>query len=128
LLAVAACGEPGSSVATLAQVVAGTYSGTDSAGGLLWTIQQSGQAVSGSGSFLANGSNAPVQYQLRGTFTGGVLELRLLGAPGDSPADSVWFSGRSVPELYAGAGFSGSLNGSSAALFGPLTMYLTSSY
>ena len=59
LLGAAACGEPGSSVATLSQVVAGTYSGTDSAGGLLWTIQQTGQAVSGTGSFLATGSNTP---------------------------------------------------------------------
>lgn len=54
----------------------------------------------------------------------GVLEVRLAGAPGDTNADSVWFSGRSVNDLYSGAAFSGSLYGPNAQLFGTLSMYI----
>jgi hypothetical protein len=121
----AACGAPGSTIGPATQIVPGTYTGSDSAGGLVWTIQQSGSAVSGNGTFLASGSTTLDQYSLRGMFVGGVLELRLVGAPGDADADSVWFSGRAVPELYSGAAFSGSLYGPTAVLFGQLSMYVT---
>jgi hypothetical protein len=126
LLAITACSAPGSEVTPLAQVEAGTYAGTDSAGGLNWNISQAGQGpVTGTGTFLATGAQNAVSYTLRGTYTDDVLTLRLVGAPGDTDADSVWFSGRSVNELYTGAAFSGSLFGPTAALFGALSMYLT---
>jgi hypothetical protein len=125
VLLAAACGAPGSQLAPITQITPGTYSGTDSAGGLRWTISQAGQAVSGNGSFLATGTTATVQYALRGTFVSGLLSLRLVGALGDTDADSVWFSGRAVPDLYTGAAFSGALHGPTAALFGPLSMYIT---
>ena len=120
----AACGAPGSQLAPITQITPGTYSGTDFAGGLQWTITQSGQVVTGSGTFLMTGSTTVAPYTLRGTFAGGVLELRLVGAPGDTNADSVWFSGQAVGDLYTGAAFSGILYGPTAALFGPLSMYI----
>jgi hypothetical protein len=40
--------------------------------------------------------------------------------------DSVWFKGRSVSDLYAGAVFTGTLQGQAASFFGPLSMYFTS--
>ena len=49
---------------------------------------------------------------------------RLACAPGDTNADSVWFSGRSVNDLYNGAAFSGTLYGPNAQLFGALSMYI----
>ena len=109
------------------QLTPGTYSGTDSSGGLLWTLAQSGTAVTGTGTFLATGTTTTVSYTLRGTFVDGELELRLVGAPGDTDADSVWFGGRAVTELYTGAAFSGTLNGPTATLAGPLSMYITES-
>ena len=123
--AAVACGEPGSTEAPINQITPGTYTGSDASGGLYWTIQQSGQAVSGTGTFLATGGTTAVTYSLRGTFANGVLEVRLVGAPGDTDADSVWFSGRAATELYGGAAFSGSLYGSEPALFGQLEMDLT---
>lgn len=124
-LLAAACGAPGSQLAPMTQLTPGTYSGTDAAGGLQWTISQDGVVVTGTGTFLATGSTNVAPYTLRGTFAGGELELRLVGAPGDSDADSVWFNGVAARELYSGAAFSGMLNGSSVTLYGSLSMYYT---
>lgn len=124
----AACSAPSSPVTTVAQIVPGTYAGRDSAGGLIWSIQQSGADVSGTGSFQATGSTTAAPYSLRGTFVNGELILRLVGAPGDADADSVWFDGRAASDLYAGAAFTGSLHGPTAALFGELSMYLASGH
>jgi hypothetical protein len=51
------------------------------------------------------------------------LHIRLVGAPGDSDADSVTYRGRFDTELYAGTVFAGELRGPSTALTGPLTIY-----
>jgi hypothetical protein len=121
------CGAPGSSPVAPPDVSPGTYIGNDSAGQLQWTMQQAGpgQPVSGTGTFLATGATTPVSYTLRGTYGNDVLVVRLVGAPGDSDADSVWFNGRAMEELYAGAEFTGTLNGPTASLFGPLSMGLS---
>jgi hypothetical protein len=112
------------------EAIAGTYSGTDSSGGLQWTLLQStpNGPVTGEGTFLATATSTVVSYTIRGTYAGDALELRLVGAPGDTDADSVWFSGRGATELYAGAAFTGSLYGPNAALFGSLSMYLTTAH
>ena len=125
LAAAAACGASGSALGPPTQFTPGTYTGSDASGGLYWTIRESGDTVLGTGTFLASGSTTPASYTLRGTFVSGVLEVRLVGAPGDANADSVWFSGRAATDLYAGATFAGSLYGSNPALFGQLEMDLT---
>lgn len=102
--------------------VDGTYVGTDAVGTLSWTLRASTDAVTGAGSFV--GGSGSVVYRLRGRYVGNVLTVRLVGAPGDTDQDSVWFSGRAISELYAGAGVAGTLRGPTAVLFGPLSMYL----
>lgn len=116
------CGSATSVTGPVVQFVDGTYAGTDSAGTLSWTLHDSSGTVSGTGSFV--GSSGSVAYRLRGRYAANVLTVRLAGAPGDADRDSVWFSGRTISELYAGAGISGALHGPTATLFGPLSMYL----
>jgi hypothetical protein len=120
-LATAACAM-GSAPTSTGTFLEGNYRGSDSAGVLTWTLHESGQTVSGTGEFLSSGSQAAASYTLRGTFVSGLLAVRLVGAPGDTNADSVWFTGRADPDLYQGEWFNGQLYGSNPALFGQLEM------
>lgn len=107
----------------LTHAVAGTYDGTLESWQVSWTLQQDSTQVTGTGTFTRpNGTTAP--FTVRGTMRYDVLNVRLVGAPGDTNADSVSYSGTFNPDLYGGIVFDGPLTGPAPSLVGELTMYL----
>ena len=102
------------------------YDGSLSTGQVTWTLLQAGNTVSGSGSFTASADTAHSSYAIRGTTLDDNLNLRLVGAPGDTNADSVTYSGVFDTRLLAGGSFHGVLGGHSPVLFGQLIINLRS--
>ena len=62
-------------------------------------------------------------YLVRGRWQGLNLSVRLVGAPGDSDADSVWYTGRQAFKDYVGVYYDGQVRGNSTTMFGPLARY-----
>jgi hypothetical protein len=121
-LAVAACGGGAGGDAPVQQI-AGSYNGQLITGRLSWQLEQDGDRISGVGSFTDAADSATASYTIRGTWRFPNLRLRLVGAPGDSDADSVWYDAAQTYTAYVGIVYDGTVRGSSALLYGPLALY-----
>ena len=119
----AVCGSAGSTGLPSTRLIAGVYTGTLQAGQLQWTLAQDGQRITGSGSFTKATDSTKSTHAIRGTMSYDILSVRLVGAPGDSDADSVVFRGTYVDQLYSGGAFTGTVVGPSTLLFGELSIY-----
>jgi hypothetical protein len=85
-----------------------------------WTLTGTGTQVSGSGTSTDNTNGQTAAYGIRGTWVLPALTVRLVGAPGDTDADSVWFAGTADLGGYVGTLIHGDLNGHSPTMYGQL--------
>jgi hypothetical protein len=109
------------------QQIAGAYTGQVITGSLSWQLVQDGDQITGTGTFTAATDSATSGYTIRGTWLFPNLRLRLVGAPGDSDADSVWYEGTQTYKAYVGIVYDGTVHGSSSLVYGPLALYPTAS-
>ena len=119
-LVAASCSQP-TYVAT--GHIDGTVSGTIFTGKVGWAVRQTGDQVVGSGTFLKSGDSTVATYTVRGRWQGQNLSVRLVGAPGDSDADSVWYTGRQAFKDYVGLFYDGTIQGNSKTMYGPLALF-----
>jgi len=116
------CGSGASDTAPGPPSVAGAWEGETASGQTItWTLQQNGTQITGTGTFGDSGAT----YALRGGVSYDSLNVRLVGAPGDSGTDSVYYNGRFNYELYAGLAVIGTITAPPGALNGPLTLFQT---
>ena len=118
------CGSQQTFTAPAPLPIAGTYEGTLSNGTVTWALRQDSTRVTGDGVFVSATDQSSTAYALRGAVTYDSLTVRLVGAPGDSDADSVSYRGAFDHELYHGIAVTGFISGPSTVLYGPLTLYL----
>jgi hypothetical protein len=101
----------------------GTVIGNAITGAVTWTVRQVGDQVDGTGTFTRASDSSVAVFTVRGRWQGLALSARLVGAPGDSDADSVWFAGSQAFTEYVGVYYEGTIRGNSTVLYGPIALH-----